>query len=259
MIVYKMGGAALKHCIDDSELFLKIAQTLSRPFVMVHGGGPEITKLAEQLGIKSEFIQGQRVTSSQMLEIVLMSLRGKTNSQLVAQLCSAGINAIGCSGLDAKLFECTPENPELGFVGKILKTNIDWIKFCLSNGYRPIISSVGYLLPTKDTKFSICNINADLAASAVAISLKASEFVFTTDTEGILTPEGECIPRLSVSQIDKMISMGEISGGMIVKIRGALEYLKECPDGTLRIAGGKTPDQILNVFNNPDYGTVITN
>lgn len=258
MIVYKLGGAALQHCLDDSTVFAELAKNqASHAFAIVHGGGPEITKIAASLGLESQFVDGQRVTSAQMLDIVLMALRGKTNSQLVTRLNNAGLKAIGGSGLDANLFECVEENPLLGLVGKVEHVHSSWIRLALDNGYSPVIASVGFLTDATTSQKIPCNVNADLAATALAQNLKAREFVFTTDIEGVLDAEGRCIPSLNREETLKLIEIGAIKGGMIVKIRAALEFLETCPNSILRIAGGKTPEQIARVFNDPKFGTRI--
>jgi acetylglutamate kinase len=257
MIVYKLGGAALQHCLSSTSVFKNLAKNNNAPLVIVHGGGPEITTLATKFGIESKFIDGQRVTSDEMMNIVLMALRGKTNSELVVQLNNAGLKAIGGSGLDASLFECSEENPELGQVGKVTAVNSSWLKLALENGFSPVIASVGYLTDAKGFKIP-CNVNADLAATAVAQDLQAKEFVFTTDAEGVLDKNGKCLSNLSVPQTQGLIDSGVIQGGMIVKIRAALEFLDTCPGSTLRIAGGKTPEQISRVFLDPNFGTRIS-
>lgn len=257
MIVYKLGGAALQHCLQDSSVFADLAKASNDPFVIVHGGGPEITSLAQKLGQESVFVDGQRVTDAGMLDVVLMALRGKTNSELVIKLNNAGLAALGGSGLDAHLFECVEENPLLGLVGKVGRVNSKWIRLALANGFSPVIASVGFLTTPSGARVA-CNINADLAATALAQDLKATEFVFTTDTEGVLDEAGKLITQLTVGQIAALIQNGAIKGGMIVKIRAALEFLKTCPDATLRIAGGKLPSQISRVFSDPHFGTRIT-
>jgi acetylglutamate kinase len=258
MIVYKLGGAALQHGLSSSTVFAELARNTSGPFAIVHGGGPEITATAAKFGIESTFIDGQRVTDAAMLNVVLMALRGKTNSELVLRLNHAGLRALGGSGFDANLFECREENPALGLVGKVTRVNSGWVQLALEHGYCPVIASVGLLTSASGLALGPCNINADLAATALAQSLAAKEFVFTTDAEGVLDEKGNCIPHLTVAQTSELIQRGVIQGGMIVKIRAALEFLASAPASTLRIAGGKTPEQIARVFADPNFGTRIT-
>lgn len=256
MIVYKLGGAALQYCLQDDSVFTGIKSSTSSPMTIVHGGGPEITQTAAQLGLDSVFVDGQRFTDEAMLKVVMMALRGKTNSELVTRLNRAGVAALGASGLDGRLFECTEESPALGLVGRVTKINSAWIRLAMQNGYCPVIASIGYLTtPTLQP----CNINADLAATALAQELNAQEFVFTTDAEGVLDANGRCLPRLNPRQLHELIENNVISGGMAVKIRAALEFLAACPLASLRIAGGKTASQIRRVFDDPDFGTRICN
>ncbi|HVJ65571.1 MAG TPA: acetylglutamate kinase [Bdellovibrionota bacterium] len=258
MIVYKLGGAALQHCLSSATVFAELARHAPGPFAIVHGGGPEITATAAKLGIESTFIDGQRVTDAAMLNVVLMALRGKTNSELVLRINHAGLRALGGSGLDANLFECREENPALGLVGKVSHVNSEWVRVAVENGFCPVIASVGLLTSSAGVPQGPCNINADLAATALAQSLAAKEFVFTTDAEGVLDEHGDCIPHLTVAQTSELIRRGVIKGGMIVKIRAALEFLESAPASTLRIAGGKSPEQIARVFSDPSFGTRIT-
>ena len=164
--------------------------------MIVHGGGPEITKTLEKLGRKSEFADGQRITGAEEVRVVEMVLTGRINTEIVGLINSIGGNAIGLSGKDGRLLiahklQPAPGKPDLGFVGEIEAVNADLLDMFLERGYMPVISPVGF---GKDG--SSYNINADVAAGEIAAACGAERLIFLTDVAGILDDDGTLISEI---------------------------------------------------------------
>ena len=252
MIVVKLGGAALQHSLQSDELFGNMLDSYNSP-VIVHGGGPEISKMAETLQVKSEFFEGQRVTTPELLEVVEMVLKGKINPQIVRSLQKNKRQALGLSGTDLSLLECRAEKPELGLVGRVSHCRSEFLNHLLQDKIIPVIAPIAYLSGAP------CNVNADWAASAIAQSLKATELLFLTDSPGILDENGSLIQKMNPSQCQQLIKGGVVMGGMLVKCQAALEFLESATTSRVRIAGGKTPEELNQVFIDPNFGTVLLN
>ena len=183
-----MVDPALKRSFAEEVVLLQSAGL--KP-VIVHGGGPEITKTLEKLGRKSEFADGQRITGKEEVQVVEMVLTGRINTEIVGLINSMGGNAIGLSGKDGRLLiahklETPPGKTDLGFVGEIESVNADLLDMFLEKGYMPVISPVGF---GKDG--SSYNINADVAAGEIAAACGAERLIFLTDVAGILDEDGD--------------------------------------------------------------------
>lgn len=220
LIVIKLGGAVLDKALADPDFFMPLAN-LKTPFVLVHGGGPEINQLLKALDIESRFIDGQRVTDAATLAVVEMVLRGKVNPILVRRLMRAGLMAQGLSGVDQGLLLCTPENPALGFVGRVERVKTRVLDSWLRQLIVPVIAPIG-LFPDG----SACNINADLAAAAIASQLGANRVIFLTDQLGILDENRKLIPKLTHGELLDLESRGILRGGMVVKARAIREMIE---------------------------------
>ena len=252
MIVLKLGGAALKATLEDPQLFLAIA-SCQEPLVIVHGGGPEINALCGERGIKSEFVNGQRVTTPEIMEVVEMVLSGKINPALVRGLLLAGRRAIGFSGASGRIFDCLPENEALGLVGRVEKVDVRWIQCWLKEDVVPVISPVGLF-----RNFKSCNVNADLATARLAVDLKATRLLFLTDKDGILDAGGGVIRALSKKALTELTQSPAISGGMKVKARAILEVLEECPRCRVEVMNGLSADALRAALNGDSSGTLIS-
>lgn len=250
-LVVKLGGAALRYSLEKSDLLEKLA-TYRGPMVVVHGGGPAISLVANALGVKSEFIDGQRITSPEMMAVVEMVLSGEVNSRIVRSLLKNGKNAIGLSGVDAKLLQCVPENANLGQVGKVRSVNTSLLYKLLDQGLCPIVSPVGLFLD-----YSSCNVNADLAATRIASDMKASKFLFITDTNGIYDNQKNTIAQMSVPELKKMCQSDAVNGGMRVKARAILEYLELFPEGTAQVIDGVNPTSLERFLKDGTGGTTV--
>jgi acetylglutamate kinase len=219
-IVIKCGGSImsqLSHSFFQS-LFLLADQGYR--LAIVHGGGPDIEGVLKKLDIKSEFVNGLRKTSAEVLDVVKMVLAGKVNKQLVTSLQAYGLNSIGLSGCDGMLLEAQAINyEELGYVGEVVDVNDHLLNHLMNEGYIPVISSIGV-----NKKGECFNINADLAAGAVAKALGAKQLLFVTDVQGILK-DGELLSEVTPAYIEYLMNSGVIYGGMIPKVKAAMQAL----------------------------------
>ncbi len=231
-IVIKCGGSILAELSDSFFNSIKELKKSGYKVVVVHGGGPEIGQTLASLKIKSEFVNGLRKTTKEVLDVVEMVLSGTINKKVVVELEKAGIPSIGLSGCDAKLITAKPVNiDQLGYVGEIEQVNVSFLEFLLSQNFVPVLSPIGI-----DEDFTKYNINADTAAASVAIALNAGHLLFVTDVDGI-KKDGEVLPFLSADSVLTLIEEGTIYGGMIPKVKAALSALNN---------GGLTEITIIN-------------
>jgi acetylglutamate kinase len=257
--VIKYGGAAmvdpaLKRSFAEEVVLLQSAGL--RP-VIVHGGGPEITKTLEKLGRKSEFADGQRITGLEEVRVVEMVLTGKINTEIVGLLNTLGGNAIGLSGKDgrllmAKKLQPAPGKPDLGFVGEIESVNSELLDMFLDRNYIPVISPVGF---GKDG--ASYNINADVAAGEIAGACGAERLIFLTDVPGILDGEGNLMSEIRKGDLESMLGKA-IKGGMHVKAQAILTALE---DGVkaVHIVDGRVPHSVVaELFTDRGVGTLVT-
>ncbi len=251
--VIKYGGAVMQ----DEQLKQMVAQdvTLLRKIgidvVVVHGGGKEITTLADKLNIKTNFINGQRHTNEEMRDVVQMVLAGSINKDIVRRINMHGGRAVGVSGIDANLVEVKKYDEELGLVGKVTGVNSSLIKNLLKDGYLPVIAPIGV-----DENGIIYNVNADIVVGPIAASLDAAKLVYLTDIEGVKANE-ELITHLTQAEAQNFITNGTISGGMIPKVESALSAL-EAGVQKVHIIDGRVPHALLlEIFTKEGIGTEI--
>ena len=256
--VVKYGGAAmvkdsLKVAFANDINLLRSAGLLP---VVVHGGGPEITHTLEKLGSgRSEFIDGQRITGAEDVKVVEMVLTGKVNTELVQLLNQRTAKAVGLSGKDAGLLRArkllSKDGRDLGMVGEVESVNADLLETLLDKLYVPVISPIGM-----GEDGQAYNINADTAAAAIAVALKAEKLIYLTDVAGILE-NGELISEIRASELRAKIASGAIKGGMVAKANAALAAL----DGgvvSVHILDGRTPHSVIaELFTDTGVGTLI--
>jgi acetylglutamate kinase len=266
-VVIKYGG----HAMGDA----KLAESFARDIVMlkqagvkpvvVHGGGPQIARLLDRLGIKSEFSAGLRVTDAATVEVVEMVLAGSINKQIVSEINQLGGHACGISGKDNNLMIAskltrTERDPDsnieriidLGFVGEPEEINPRIVEVLAANEIIPVVAPLG--VSREGTTY---NINADTFASALAGALKAKRLVLLTDVAGVLDKDKKLIHRLSVTEAKAMIADGTISGGMIPKVEGCLTVIQEGVEGVV-ILDGRVPHAVLlELFTEHGVGTLI--
>jgi acetylglutamate kinase len=256
--VIKYGGAAMvkeslkKSFCEDIGLLRSVGL---RPIV-VHGGGPEITRTLEKLGSKAEFIDGQRVTNASDLKVVEMVLTGSINTEIVTMLNSEGAaHAVGVSGKDGGLIRArklVSEGRDLGQVGEVTRVNKDFLEMLLSQGYVPIISPVG--LGEDGQSY---NINADTVAAEVAIALGAQKLIYLSDVPGILKA-GELIGQLTSKDLTALMADGTIKGGMIAKTKSILKVLANGVPN-VHLLDGRVPHSIIGeLFTDKGVGSWIS-
>lgn len=225
-VLVKYGGAAMeneqtRHLVCEEVAALA---SLSVPVVVVHGGGKEISRMMERLGLIPHFIDGLRVTDPEAMKITEMVLSRTINSDLVSRISRAGAPALGLSGRDARMLEARRllgrNGEDLGQTGEVVATNIAPIMATLTGAHVPVISPVG-----ESSEGEPINLNADYAAAAIAGALRVESCVFLTDVAGV-KQNGEVQPSLSHSEIERLIADGTISGGMIPKVQCALRALE---------------------------------
>jgi len=220
--VVKFGGSLTKNK-EAQKKFIKDLAGLSKKenIILIHGGGPEINILLEKLNIESKFVNGLRYTDEKTLEVVEMALSGKVNKMLTAELIKCGVQAVGISAKDGSTAVCQLIK-DLGFVGKPAKINKKLLDILMKNGFLPVLSSVGI-----DKNGNAVNINADLLATAVAVSFKASKLIFLTDVAGVLDADKKTIKEIQIKNTDNLIKTNVITGGMIPKINSCKDAVKK--------------------------------
>jgi len=270
--VIKYGGSAmvneeLRETFARDVVLLKLVGI--NP-VIVHGGGKHINRMLQRLGIEVEFVGGIRKTTEEVMHIVEMVLSGDINKDIVALInkhSGENIYAVGLSGRDGRLLKARkidknyfieklgiePPSADIGMVGEITEVNTRLLQVLMAQNYIPVIAPIGV-----GEGGEAYNINADIAAAEVAKALKAEKLIFLTDTEGVKDKEGKLIKKLKDDQIEELIKDGTIGGGMIPKVRSAVEALR----GGVRkvhIVDGRLPHSILlEIFTDEGVGTEIT-
>lgn len=250
--VIKYGGAAM----IEENLKLTFAQdvTILRKIginiVIVHGGGKEISKYADALKIQSEFVNGQRYTSEEMMDVVLMVLAGKVNKQIVNLINTFNGNAVGLCGVDNCLLKAEKiVNENLGLVGKINSVNTSFLNLLLTSGMMPVIAPVAV-----GDDGNILNINADNAAGAIASALKAEKLVYLSDIEGVLV-KNNLVSTITKKEAEALINKKEINGGMIPKVRSAFDTLNNGVNKVHIIDGRIKHSLLLEIFTDEGVGT----
>jgi len=236
---------------------------------VVHGGGKQLTELADKLGVAQTVIEGRRVTDDETLELAKMIFRGKINIEILSALRNRGIHAVGLSGLDGGVIKAERRPPkdvlikatgetelvDYGHVGDVVEVDTRLINLLLENDYLPVISSLG-----ADDQGEIYNINADTIAAEIAVRLGAEKLILLSDVNGIyLDPKDSAtkIDRLTTTQAREMISSGTATGGMIPKIEN-LASLIERGVKSAHVIGGTSRNGILaEVFTDEGTGTMI--
>ena len=256
-IVVKYGGnAMINNELKEAVMHdLVLLTTVGIKVVLVHGGGPEINKTLSKIGVESKFVDGLRVTDQETIDVVQMVLAGKVNKDLVCQIGNLGGHAIGLSGMDGNMIKCKPLDDKHGFVGEIIKTNMDVIKEVLENNFIPVISTIGY-----DEQGNCYNINADTVAAQIAGDLKAEALISMTDIVGLLrdiNDESTIIQKVFISDIPALIADRIIKGGMIPKIDSMTQAIRNgCTKAF--IIDGRVPHSILmELLTDEGMGTMF--
>jgi len=258
VVVVKYGGSAM----TDPTLAARFAEDIvlmrsvgMRP-VVVHGGGPQIGQLMARLGKAPEFRDGLRVTDAETLEIARMVLVGKVRSDIVAAINVHGPLAVGVSGEDAGLIMVTARDPALGYVGDVRDVNPAILERLLAEELIPVVSTIG-----SDDAGQAYNINADTAAAAIAVALRAEKLVSLTNVEGILEDVADAaslISAISTDDLEKRLGAGTLGEGMIPKANSCIHAVRHGV-GHAHIVDGRVPHVLLlEIFTNEGVGTMVT-
>jgi acetylglutamate kinase len=256
VIVVKYGGAAMVDgaLADGWARDVVLLEHVGLRPVVVHGGGPALTRTMARMGIESTFVDGHRMTTAESAEVAEMVLSGRINKEVVSRLNRAGARALGLSGTDARMLTVTPMRPQgkdIGFVGEVGSVDAAPLHFLLQGGYVPVLSSTA-----ADASGQPYNINADLVAGAVAAAMKAAKLVFLSDVAGVLV-DGALVPVLPASRARRLIEGGDATGGMVPKLDAALRALA---GGVPRVhlVDGRVPHALLlEIFTDQGVGTLV--
>ena len=264
MIVIKYGGSAMVNPVAREQFIQDIVlmKYVGINPVIVHGGGSEINEMLQKIGKESRFIDGNRVTDEETVEIVEMVLSGKVNKGIVADINKYGGKAVGLSGKDGnmvfvekKFAEVDGEKIDIGFVGEIKEINTEVIKLLESNDVIPVISSIGV-----DKNGQTYNINADYVAGTIAGKLQADRLVFLTDVDGILLDYNNkqtLIDEIDVEKVNDLIERRIISGGMLPKVTTCLDAIENGVENVVILNGKLEHSLLLELFTEEGAGTLI--
>ena len=261
IIVVKYGGSAMvdeelkKHVIPDVVLLKLVG---FKP-IIVHGGGKEISKWVNKVGMEPNFVNGLRVTDEPTMEIAEMVLN-KVNKSLVQMVNELGIQAVGISGKDGMMLKCDKKysgGEDIGFVGNIREVDPKLIYDLLEKDFLPIICPIGY-----DDNYLSYNVNADDAACAIATAVKAEKLAFLTDVEGVyrdFEDKDSLISEMTVEEAQEFVSGGSLGGGMLPKLQNCIDAIREGVS-RVHILDGRIPHcLLLEIFTNKGIGTAIIN
>ncbi len=256
-VVIKYGGAAMldERLRDDFASDVVLLKYVGLNPVIVHGGGPEITRYMERLGLEVRFHEGLRVSDAETVEVAKMVLVGKLNSEIVQRLNRAGQAAVGLAGEDGTLFEVTPaaNSDQVGFVGSVERVDVDVLNHIAAD-YIPVIAS-----SASDRSGQSYNVNADEAAGKVAAALGAYKAIFLTDVEGWLADPGDeasLISRASVAEVEETLS--GIAGGMRPKLQACVDAIRGGSQSAHIIDGRIPHSLLLELFTDAGIGTMVT-
>lgn len=258
IVVIKYGG----HAMISEEMRQRVISDIAwlsyvgmKP-IIVHGGGPEINRMLEMQGVEPRFINGLRVTSSEVMRTVEMVLTGLISPNLTTMLNEEGVSSVSVSGKDNKVMEAVKKDESLGLVGQVTNVNTDYLNQMLDDNMLPVISPIAY-----GPKGESLNINSDEAAAAIASALKAEKMIYLTDINGIYEDPADpstLYSVMSADQIQEAIENKIITGGMIPKVENCLGAIQSGVQSCQIIDGTIPHAIILELFTKNGIGTMIT-
>ena len=258
IIVIKYGGAAMIEKVLKTSFAQDIVllQSLGMRPVVVHGGGPEVSKVIQSLGQEVNFVDGLRVTTAENLKVAEMVLSGNLNKEIIAHLQTFGGKAVGLSGKDGNLIQADKKKHasgiDLGYVGTIRQINPELLHLLMREQFIPVVSPIGM-----GSSGETYNINADTVAAAIAVALEARKVIFITDVDGVLSDGKELISYLDTATAENLIANKVISGGMVPKIQAALDCVKANVRSAHIINGTDPHSVIAELFTDQGIGTQI--
>ena len=258
IIVIKYGGAAMiEEALKTSfAQDIVLLQSLGMRPVVVHGGGPEVSKVIQSLGQKVTFVDGLRVTTAENLKVAEMVLSGNLNKGIITHLQTFGGKAVGLSGKDGNLIQADKKKLasgiDLGYVGTIRQINPELLHLLIREQFIPVVSPIGM-----GSSGETYNINADTVAAAIAVALEARKVIFMTDVDGVLSDGKELISYLNTATAEDLIANKVISGGMVPKTQAALDCVKANVRSAHIINGTDPHSVIAELFTDQGIGTQI--
>jgi acetylglutamate kinase len=260
-VVVKIGGSVGQGATSASmesafAADVALLRSVGLNVVVVHGGGPQISQLADRLGLRSAFVDGRRVTDQAMLEAVRYVLLGQINPHLVGLISQAGARAAGLAGTDAQLITARPADPALGYVGEIDRVDPEVLRSLLARGVVPVVATVARGDDGQDY-----NVNADTVAAAVASALGADKLIYLTNVAGLYDSFGSddrnLLSEVNVAQLRRMLATGEIVTGMVPKIAGCIHALEHGVGQAHLLDGRVEHALLLEIFTDAGIGTMI--
>lgn len=251
-ILVKLGGTLLDEAASRERLAAEltaVARTPDLELVVVHGGGKQMTRFLTERGIESKFVGGLRVTTPEVIDAVLKVFAGSVNHTLVASLVAAGAMPVGLTGIDASLTEAEQWSPELGAVGKPVRSNAALLELLTGAGYLPVVACVA-----GDKQGNIYNVNADQMAAACAGGYHAAKLLFLTDVPGVMDASKQILPRLDGAASRQLIAAGVATGGMQAKLEAAHRAL-DAGVPEVVIAPGAEPGVVARLLRGEMIGT----
>ena len=261
-ITIKFGGSAMNE-LSLSTSFAKDVTLLKQVGInplIIHGGGPRIKKMLEELNLKTSFVDGLRVSDTKTVSVVEMVLSGSINKEIVMEINKEGGRAIGLSGKDAFLVKSEKLKTntqkkivDLGYVGNPIKVNSDFLYWCIDSDFIPVVAPISF-----GKKFETFNVNADIMAGHIAASISSERLILLTDVKGVIDKNGKLISELSLKSAKKLIKNGTISDGMIPKVKTCIHAVENGVKAAV-IVDGRCPHAILlEIFTEHGVGTLIT-
>jgi len=267
-IVVKFGGNAMisEELKNSFARDIVLMKSVGMNPVVVHGGGPQINELLAKLNIKSEFVDGLRVTDSATMDVVEMVLGGTVNKNIVSLINHNGGSAIGLTGKDAQFIKAkkkslvrqtpdmqAPEIIDIGHVGEITRIDTRAIDMLIASDFIPVVAPIGV-----GVDGASYNINADTVAGALAQALNAEKLMLLTNVAGLMDKQGKVLTGLSLDTVNKLIADGTVTGGMLPKIQCALDAIAGGAHSAHIIDGRVNHAVLLEIFTNSGVGTLIT-
>jgi acetylglutamate kinase len=249
-LLIKLGGTLLDGPESRERLAREIAAAAAaNQVVVVHGGGKQMTRFLAERGVESRFINGLRVTTPDVIDAVVKVFAGSVNAALVTAFRRAGASPVGLSGLSGGLVDAEILNPELGQVGRPVRSDARLLELLTANSYLPVVACVA-----GDATGSIFNVNADQMAAACAVAFRAERLIFLTDVEGVKDGAGAVLPALVSAQARELIRSGIATGGMQAKLESAMEAIRGgVPE--VMIAPGANAGVVSAILERANVGT----
>ncbi len=256
-VVIKYGGSAmvddtLRNTFADDVALLHYVGI--KP-VIVHGGGPHISRAMGRQGLKPEFLDGLRVTDEDTMSVVQSTLAGEINPDIVRLVNAHGSVAAGVNGLDANLFVARPRDERLGFVGEVTEVNPGLVESLQSQGYVPVVAPLA-----RGEDGHPYNLNADTAAGALAAALGAAKLVYLTDVEGLfrdLSDEDSLISKIAVAELEDLLDSGTASAGMLPKLHSCINAVRSGVERAHILDGRVQHALLLEIFTPEGIGTMV--